>query len=92
VETSADQGATWQASPPVTFQALAKSVTCDFAGTAADGTGLLARAWVEAPTVPATPYCTWAWQHRKPPRHIAGLAVTIRRDRTAGTVTLTRWI
>lgn len=61
LETSADQGATWQASPPVTFQAPAKSVTYDFTGTTADGTGLLARACAEAPTVSATPYCSWAW-------------------------------
>jgi hypothetical protein len=61
LETSADQGATWQASPPVTFQAHAKSVTYDFTGTTPDGTGLLARACAEAPTVSATPYCSWAW-------------------------------
>jgi hypothetical protein len=61
LETSADQGATWQASQPVTFQAPAKSVTYDFADTTADGTGLLARACVEAPTVSATPWCTEAW-------------------------------
>ena len=61
LETSADQGATWQASPPVTFQAAAKSVTHDFIGTTADGTGLLARACAEAPTVSSTPYCSQAW-------------------------------
>jgi hypothetical protein len=61
LETSTDQGATWQASPPVTFQAPAKSVTYDFTATTADGTGLLARACAEAPTVSATPYCSTAW-------------------------------
>ena len=61
LETSADQGATWQASPPVTFQAPAKSVTYDFTGPTPDGTGLLARACAEAPTVSATPYCSLAW-------------------------------
>jgi hypothetical protein len=61
LETSADQGATWQASPLVTFQAPAKSVTFDFTGTTADGTGLLVRACAEAPTVSATPWCSVAW-------------------------------
>jgi hypothetical protein len=61
LETSADQGATWQASQPVAFQAPAKSVIYDFTGPAADATGLLARACIEAPTVSATPYCTFAW-------------------------------
>lgn len=61
LETSADQGATWQASTPAAFQAAAKSVTYDFTGPIADGTGLLVRACTEAPTVSATPYCTGAW-------------------------------
>jgi len=61
LETSADQGATWQASPPVTFQAPAGSVTYAFIGTTPDGTGLLARACVEAPTVSKTPSCSWTW-------------------------------
>lgn len=61
LETSADQGKTWQASPPVTFQAPAKAVTYDFIGTYPDGTGILARACAEAPTVSATPYCSFTW-------------------------------
>lgn len=61
LETSSDQGTTWQASPPVTFQAPAKSVTYDFTATTADGTGLLVRACTEAPAVSATPYCSTAW-------------------------------
>ncbi len=61
LETSADQGATWQASAPVTFQAPAKFVTYAFTGTTADGTGLLARACAEAPTVSPTPICSWTW-------------------------------
>jgi hypothetical protein len=61
LETSADHGATWQASPPVTFQSPAESVTYDFIGTTPDGPGLLARACVKAPTVSATPYCSSTW-------------------------------
>jgi hypothetical protein len=61
LETSADHGATWQASPPVNFQAPADSVTWDFTGTIPDGTGLLARACAEAPTVSTTPYCSLTW-------------------------------
>jgi hypothetical protein len=61
LETSADNGATWQASPPVTFQAPAGSVTYAFIGTTPDGTGLLARACVTAPTVSKTPSCSSAW-------------------------------
>jgi len=61
LETSADNGATWQASPPVTFQAPAGSVTYDFTGTTPDGTGLLARACAEAPTVSTTPSCSPTW-------------------------------
>jgi len=61
LETSANQGKTWRASLPVTFEAPAKSVTYDFTGTHPDGTVLLARACAEAPTVSATPYCSWAW-------------------------------
>jgi hypothetical protein len=62
LETSADHGATWQASsPPVTFQAPAGSGTYAFIGTAPDGPGFLARACVEAPTVSKTPSCSWTW-------------------------------
>jgi hypothetical protein len=61
LETSANQGKTWQSSPPVTFEAPAKAVTYDFIGTHPDGTGILARACAEAPTVSATPYCSLAW-------------------------------
>src|SRR5205085_9234492 len=61
LETSADHGATWQASPSVTFQAPAGSVTYAFIGTTPDGTGLLARACVRAPTVSKTPSCSWTW-------------------------------
>jgi hypothetical protein len=61
LETSANQGTTWQASPPVTFEAPAAVVTYDFIGTYPDGTGILARACAEAPTVSATPYCSSAW-------------------------------
>jgi hypothetical protein len=61
LETSADNGATWQASPPVTFQAPAKSVTYAFTGTTPDGTGILARACAEAPAVSTTPACSSAW-------------------------------
>jgi hypothetical protein len=61
LETSADDGATWQASPPVTFQAPAGSVTFAFIGTTPDGTGLLTRVCVEAPTVLKTPGCSFTW-------------------------------
>ena len=61
VEISANKGKTWQASPPVAFQAPAKSVIYDFIGTAPDGTGLLARVCVVAPTVSAKPDCSWSW-------------------------------
>jgi hypothetical protein len=61
LETSADGGATWKASPPVTFQAPAGSVTSAFIGATPDGTGLLARACVKAPTVSATPSCSLTW-------------------------------
>lgn len=61
LETSSNQGTTWQASTPVTFQATAGAVTYDFTGTEPDGTGILARACAEAPSVSATPYCSSAW-------------------------------
>jgi hypothetical protein len=61
LETSTNAGATWQATLPVIFQAPAGSVTNDVIGTIPDGTGILARACAEAPTISATPYCSPTW-------------------------------
>jgi hypothetical protein len=61
LETSMNDGATWQATLPVIFQAPAGSVTNDVIGTIPDGTGILARACAEAPTISATPYCSPTW-------------------------------
>jgi hypothetical protein len=61
LETSSNGGTTWQASVPVTFQAPTATVTFDYIGTEPDGTGILARACAEAPSVSATPYCSTAW-------------------------------